>query len=404
MNPITPLASILLATVILLVIPACSEQSAELADRDAAAAANPLPQGSVVNNNINLGVLAALDQEFASGDRGYIDGMLVLHGGKVVYENRYAQDYRTPFEAYEASGLRDGYWGEGQYHYLNPQWHPWLKDGELHTMQSVTKSVTSALIGIAIAQGAIPSTDVEVQRYFNHPNPFQGDPRSFKLTLHDLLTMSAGIDWNESDYSDASSNDCVIMEHSDDWVTYVLDQGMVEQSGVVFNYNSGISVLLDQILFSATGSHADAYARKHLFGPLGIDDFFWKTTPTGTVDTEGGLYLSPRSLARIGELYANDGVWNGERIFQEGWVQDSFSPAISVGRGGDWMYGYQWWLLPDPGLPGKFIPAARGYGGQYLLILAEDDVIAVFNGWNIHPGTSPMPVEYVIGRLIEAVR
>ncbi len=172
---------------------------------------------------------------------------------------------------------------------------------------------------------------------FDHPNPFQGDPRSFKLTLRDLLTMSAGIDWNETDYSDENSNNCIVMERSDDWVEYVLGQGMVEQSGVVFNYNSGTSMLLDQILFKATGKRADEYGRERLFGPLGIDDFYWKITPTGIIDTEGGLFLSPRSLVRIGELYASDSVWNGKRILPEAWVQASFTPAIEVGRDGTFI-------------------------------------------------------------------
>ena len=363
----------------------------------------PEPQLAVPESVINLAPLVALHKQFEAGKHGNIDGVMVLHGNEVVFEKRYVQDYRTPFEEYVAAGIEDNFAGPEPYHYLDPDWHPWLKGSDLHTMQSVTKSVASALIGVAIGRGEIAGVDVEVDQYFDHPNPFQGDPRATGMTLEDLLTMSAGIDWDEENYS-ADGNDCIIMEHSQDWVDYVLNKGMAVERSEVFNYNSGISVLLDQVLWKATGLHADRYAEEYFFGPLGIDEYYWKTTPTGIVDTEGGLYLTPRSLARIGELYAADGVWNGQRIFPEGWVESSFAPSIPVGEDSPWLYGYQWWLLPDPDDPERLIPAARGFGGQYLLIFSEDDVIAVFNGWNIHPGKTPLSIELAIEHVLNAVR
>jgi CubicO group peptidase (beta-lactamase class C family) len=351
-------------------------------------------------SGLDMSILESLDREFVSGKHGYIDSMLVMHGDEIIFEKRYPRDYDTPYEA-QRTAQKDGLWAEGQYNYYDPAWHPWLKGGDIHSMQSVSKSVTSALIGIAIGQGAIESVDVEINRFFDHPNPFQGDPRGQIITLRDLLTMSAGIDWNEADYG-AETNDCTIMEGSDDWVQYVLDQGISEEPGALFNYNSGISVLLDQILFTATGKHADTFGQEYLFGPLDIE-FYWKITPTGVVDTEGGLYLSPRGLARIGQLYANDGVWQGQRILPEGWVDASFAPAIDVPGPDGWKYGYQWWLTPDPQRPGRLIPTGLGFGGQRLLLLPEDDVIAVFTGWNVYEYPT-LSVDYVLERLIDAAR
>ena len=116
--------------------------------------------------------LETLDAEFASGRHGYIDGLLVLHHGKVVLQSRYQRDYTTPFEKIDSQPEEAISWGQGKedYYYLDPKWHPWLKGGDLHTVQSVTKSVTSALIGIAILRGEIDSVDIKVAPLLDGPH------------------------------------------------------------------------------------------------------------------------------------------------------------------------------------------------------------------------------------------
>jgi CubicO group peptidase (beta-lactamase class C family) len=130
------------------------------------------------------------------------------------------------------------------------------------------------------------------------------------MTLADILTMRTGIRWDEEsfDYTDPRNN-CAVMEGKEDWVRYVLEQPMAEEPGKGFRYNSGATELLSCLLTKTTGKPADDYAKEHLFGPLGIKDFYWKRTPKGLADTEGGLYLAPRDLAKIGLLYMKDGVW-----------------------------------------------------------------------------------------------
>ena len=236
------------------------------------------------SEGIDAGVLSALDQELASGIHGYVDSMLVIRNAQIVYQKTYTQDYDAPFKGRDQT--------RGPYNYYDPDWHPYFERGPLHTMQSISKSVTSALIGIARRRGEIPGVEVKVMQYFEGYTQANPDPRWSDITLRVLLTMTSGIDWDESsfDYTDPR-NTCAGMESSDDWVAYVLDRPMAATPGEEFVYNSGVTMLLSHILLRSTGKHADAYAREHLFGPLGIESFYWKRTPTGLIDAEGGSSL-----------------------------------------------------------------------------------------------------------------
>jgi CubicO group peptidase (beta-lactamase class C family) len=344
---------------------------------------------------VDVGVLDALHREFAAGRHGNIDSMAVYRRGYRVYSRRYRHDYAAQYADVDEP--------KGMYRYHDADWHPWYDKGDLHTIQSISKSVTSALIGIAIGEGAIPSVDVPMMAYFDEYKSAAPDPRRDAITLRDLLTMTAGIDWDESTtaYTDAG-NSAAALEASDEWVQFVLDQPMRADPGEEFEYNSGITVLLAQILLEATGKHADEYAEEHLFGPLGIDRYYWKKTPTGLLDTEGGLYLEPDDLARIGYLYLNDGTWDGRRVLPEGWVAETMQPAVKVP---DWVasYGFQWWLMPYEGEQGQWAYTGLGYGGQRLLVVPEFDLVAVFTGWNIDEIPSLDPV-MALEQVLDSVR
>jgi len=177
---------------------------------------------------------------------------------------------------------------------------------------------------------------------------------------------------------------------------------MAEDPGKVWVYSSGVTELLAQVLRKATGRHADDYAGEHLFTPLGIRSFHWKRTPTGHPDTEGGLYLEPRDLAKIGYLYLKDGVWNGTRLVPEGWVTASTAPAMVVDATKGISYGYQWWIVsPNGARPPAF--AADGYGGQYLFVVPSLDLIAVFTGWNIWDKPE-LDMVYALESVLRAVK
>ncbi len=360
---------------------------------DWSVAASPADEG------VDASVLDAFDRELASGAHGYVDGMLVIRHGRIVYEKSY--DHRRDYDRLFAA-MKDS--KPGIYNYYDPAWHPWYQKGPLHTMQSVSKSVTSALIGIAIGADRIPGVGVEIRPYFVGLR-FPTDHRWRNVTLRHLLTMTSGIEWDEStvSYTDPK-NSCARMEGSDDWVAFVLDQPMAADPGTTFVYNSGVTELLAEILLKATGKDPDAYAAEHLFRPLGIESWYWKKTPKGLSDTEGGLYLTARDLARIGYLYLNDGVWDGQRILPEGWVQESTAPAVNPSREESGArYGYQWWLTPYEGATRSYAPTCRGYGGQYLFVVPEYDVIAVFTGWNIYD-KRPLDPQMALERVLASVR
>ena len=333
--------------------------------------------------------LESLDRELAAGQHGYVDSMLVIRHGYVVFEKSYPHDYDRLFVGKGAPGL---------YNYYDPAWHPYWKHGELHTMQSVSKSFTSALVGIAIRRGEIPGVDAKVMPYFSAFKA-QNDPRRDAMTLRDVLTMTTGIRWDESSssYTNAKNN-CAEMEATDDWIQYVLEQPMAFEPAKQFEYNSGATELLSYLIKKTTGKEADEYAREHLFAPLGIE-YAWKRTPKGLADTEGGLYLRPRDLAKLGLLYLKDGVWEGKRILPEGWVKDSTTWHTDT-KGGRRGYGYKWWVLSRKG-PGTYEAyAALGYGGQRLIVVPALDLILVFTGWNIYdkPELDPfLALERVLG-------
>lgn len=159
--------------------------------------------------------------------------------------------------------------------------------------------------------------------------------------------------------------------------------------GVRYQYNDGASVMLGKIVREATGKRMDAWAKERLFEPIGIREFHWKITPDGEADTEGGLYLAAEDLARIGYLFLRGGQWNGKQIVSRAWVEASTSPVVPdvnpANGTPDPGYGYQWWVT-DQHDGQTDIFAANGYGGQFLLVVPRYDIVAVFNGWNIHPG------------------
>ncbi len=149
----------------------------------------------------------------------------------------------------------------------------------------------------------------------------------------------------------------------------------------------GVSVLLGKLVQITTGKRVDAWTEEKLFKPIGITDYYWKITPDDEVDTEGGLYLTAHDLARIGYLFLRGGVWNGKRIIPAEWIQTSISPIIKDiqpdNERDDSGYGYQWWV-PDHKDGKTIIFAGSGYGGQFVHVAPDYDIVAVFNGWNIH--------------------
>ena len=324
----------------------------------------------------------ALEKDVRAGAFGYTDRVLLVRNGRLVVDIKVDQDYRAISKGRKSPigcgyGCEDPAWLH-EFNYLHPDFHPFFKGREVHSLQSVTKSIAATAIGIALGQGRLGSLERPFLDFFKDKNLSKVDPRLRRATLRDLLTMRSGIEWHEQDRPLDDTNTTIQLERSKDWIQFTLDQPMDSDPGTRWAYNSGGSHLQAGIIRSATGRHIDEYAREFLFDPLGIKDWYWKKSPTGFPDSEGGLYLRAEDLAKIGYLYLHDGVWNGRRILPDGWVKDATSPHARVNA--TWNYGFQWWLTTRNGAD---VWAGRGFGGQLLFVIPSRQTVAVINAWNV---------------------
>ncbi len=339
------------------------------------------PTSSAAAEGIDQDAIDSLVADIESGDYGLVDHFLLIRHGRVIADYHFSHDYAAIAAQYDTTNH--------QYNYDHPAWHPYYRDTNLHTLQSVTKSITSAALGIAIDDGLIDGVDVPVLQYFDDYEHDVSDPRKRAINLENLLTMRSGIEWHTEGGYGSGVHSTDFLEAADAWIQFVLDQPMDADPGTVFEYNDGVSVLIGKIIWAATGQRADRWVAERLFAPIGIADYYWKITPDGEADTEGGLYLSAHDLARIGYLFLRGGEWDGQQIISKQWVAASTTPVVlDVAPDNDRIdvgYGYQWWV-PDHDGQRPIVYAGNGYGGQFLLVVPDYDIVAVFNGWNIHGG------------------
>ena len=357
------------------------------------------PISTPAAQGVDASVLKSIDEELQKSAYGYVDSMLIIRNGFVVLDAHYEHDYRAANEGHDQTSH--------QFNYHHADWHPFYQGSELHTLQSATKSWASTMIGVALHQGAIEGTDVAALSFFSDREFPDPDGRKARIRLVDVLTMRSGFEWDEWSFGlDDPRNDCITLEGSDDWISYLLNKPMAADPGTVFVYNSGSSHLLSGIIRKATGKTIDEYAEEQLFGPLGIEAYHWKKTPKGLPDTEGGLYLKPTDLAKLGLLFLRDGVWEGKRLLPEGWVERSTTPWVTDiapdNSRRDPGYGYQWWILDDGEGDTPKLFAAMGYGGQYLYVVPELELIGVFTGWNIY-GPTRQVQKLFQGRIVPVV-
>jgi CubicO group peptidase (beta-lactamase class C family) len=248
----------------------------------------------------------------------------------------------------------------------------------LHFMASVTKSFTSVLFGIAMDEGLIQSVDETVISHYPAYSSFMTDQKA-DITIKHLLTMSAGLAWDENTYPFGDSrNDVTGLFQSSDPIKFILQKTLESTPGSRFHYNSGYTNVLADIIRRQNGINLKQYAEQKLFGPLGITSYRLDMLTSRLAFASGGLYLGVRDLAKIGQLYLNDGVWNGNRIVSKEWVTESTQSYINPNYGFANGYGYQWWLdnFAYNGKVFNFYFAA-GWGGQYMYLLPQENMIIV---------------------------
>jgi CubicO group peptidase (beta-lactamase class C family) len=260
---------------------------------------------------------------------------------------------------------------------------------ERHILHSTSKSVTSALIGIAIDQGYIPSTQVSFYELFNYGVYDNWDTRKSDMTLEDALTMRLGIVWDEWSipYGEQGNDLYELTSNNTDFAKALLDLPMESNPGTTYAYNTAASITIGQALENAVGVPMASFANTHLFSPMQITTAEWGRTPTGLPDGGSGLFLEPRDMAKFGQIFVDDGRWNGQQIVSPEWVQLSVQRHVALNWDGTSGYGFQWWL-DDFSFAGQALPSwsTRGYGGQYIFCIPALKLVVTFTGQNY--GTS----------------
>jgi CubicO group peptidase (beta-lactamase class C family) len=329
--------------------------------------------------DMDTGQLCQLDNFLAEWKEANIHAVVVARAGKLVMERYFTgpdERWGTPIGTIAHA--------------------PDVK----HDLRSISKSVTSLLVGIALGEGKFPALDSPVIDQFPEYASLRNADNA-RITFRQLLTMSSGLKWDESTpYSDPDNSELRMIMAADP-IRYVLEQPVIAQPGSTYNYNGGNTTLLGAVVSKVTGKRLDDYAKEKLFGPLGITDFEWVNLPSsGQPAAASGLRLRPRDTAKLGQLMVADGVWNDTQILPPGWTGSLMKPRLS--GEGLYYYGYQWWLgrtmRNDKSLHWA---AAVGYGGQRLYAVPDLDLVVVINAG--HYGAGPLQSVIPFGILTRVV-
>jgi CubicO group peptidase (beta-lactamase class C family) len=241
---------------------------------------------------------------------------------------------------------------------------------EKHAIYSCSKSITSALIGKSIQQGFIKNVSQKVLDFFPEITLREENRELENMSIENLLTMSTGLEWDDVNNYDE-------MWDCNNAVEYFFSRPVQCPLGTKFTYCSGVPHILQFILEKVTGEEVLSYAKKVLFEPLGISNVSWDKYDNGLL---GSIEMSPLDMAKIGYMYLNKGIWEGKRIIPEHWVAvstikhidtpNNLNEVTNFGAG----YGYLWWRNYFGGYH------ANGFGGQYMFVVPESDLIVVFTG------------------------
>ncbi len=304
---------------------------------------------------IDRGALCRMADRLVASNAN-VHAVLVAHGGKLVFERYFKgsdeiNGRRVESVAFDAD--------------------------RLHNIKSVSKSVASLALGIAIDRGLIRSVDEPILSFFPELSDLRS-PEKDRLRLAHALTMSLGLEWVEAVPANEGNNDEERMHMAPDPCRYVLGLPVTAPPGQEFFYNTGALTLVSAMVRKATGRPLDEFARAVLFEPLGITGFEWIRV-RGDADAGGGLRLRPRDMAKIGQLVLAGGRWNDRQVVSKAWIDASMTPRLEATTGsGSFFYGYLWWL-------GRSLANGRevhwagglGRGGQSIRIVPELDLVVV---------------------------
>lgn len=285
----------------------------------------------------------SLDSAISDSDFGGLRSLLVVKDGSLVYE-------------YYRSDSSDS----------------------LHGVRSVTKSVMATVIGIALHRGNLETIDISlgdaIPEYFENET---ANADSAHITMRNLLMMRSGISWD-----DTSSNVIRMRSNAQDHTPWILSLPLVAPPGFVWNYSTADSQLVSVMFQHLVGESLNDYAETHLFEPLGIEEWDWREN--GGYSSGGAeLSLHPQDMTRIGYLYTQNGFWEGEQLLSQEWIELTTSSQNEPE-----YYAYQWWILSAED-SAQHVYAAAGFGGQFIYVIPDDDLIVVAtNDWRVSDTTS----------------
>ena len=302
-------------------------------------------------------VLSNLENDIDENKLKGIESVLVAQNGKILYENY--------FNGTNASTTND--------------------------LRSAGKSIGSAIIGLAIEDGIITSSQEQVYDYLPQAYQYTKDEEKSKITIENLLTMSSGIGVYESNYQETS-----------DWLKTVLEPQLKYSPGTRTHYMSADPFLLSVNLSERLTYPLEFYMRKKLFDPLGIKNYILNTDDKGNPYFAGGIYMIPRDMLKFGQLYLDKGLWNGKRILSEKWINNSFKKHTNLeNTSKNNAYGYFWWHDTYK-VNQKSISSieARGNGGQYISIIPELNIVIVVTTENYNKRGAAEQTERIIAEYV----
>ena len=313
-----------------------------------------------INESLLIDMMDAIQQE----NYTQIDSVVIARAGKLVFDEL----IRTKLDEV------DGYVQN--------------RNLEVHSVQSVSKSVASALMGIAIEQGVIQSVDNRIWDYLpEYLDALNWDENKNEITIHDLLTMRHGFEYDEwtYPYSDNRNSLGLIYQTCVDLVRCTLNLPMQSEPGTEYTYSTAVSIVIGAIIENAAGEQLENFADMYLFDPLGIESDLWDFTAFGRANTGGGLFLSSRDMAKFGQLFLSNGEWEGATVISPMWINQSTNSIVDIRDLGSFRegYGFQWWIRNFQ-VSSQTIELyhAEGNGGQFIYVIPSLDTVVVFTGAN----------------------
>lgn len=319
------------------------------------------PKATAKESGFKTNIFPKLEGLIYLGKFGPLDSLLVLKDGKLIFEK-----------------------------YFNG-----FNSEKNHPIQSVSKSIQSILVGICFDKGYLKSLDEPIIHFFEEYKSLDWGNKKDKISFRHLLSMTSGIQWNESEMSYQSfENQANQMVLSIDWVEYVLSQPMEAKPGKVFNYSSANPILFSSIIKKVTGQSNEVFALKHLFKPLGIRNvaFHRNIFSTGII---GDYEMTPGDLLKLGFLILKKGNWKGIKLISSGWVEQFISSQTQLNPNFK-EYLFFWWrkafLINGKKIWGIY---AWGYGGQHIFLFPEMEMVIVTTGSYYHINQAKEPFDIV---------